>query len=95
MTIKLKVLVNPLAISATGVAGVVFAAPTGSDITGAKIGEFTGKSFEGTLENGEAVLKVAVADFGGTSLTISDTPVALVRNGTHSTQILPCTVISE
>jgi hypothetical protein len=91
----LKLLAHSSAQSATGVAGVVFQAPTGGAITGAEIGEFTGEAFEGTLEGGKAVLKVPVADFGGTSLTTSDTPVALVRNSTNTTGIVSCTVIEE
>lgn len=95
LTRKLKLLAHSGAQSDTGIAGVVFAAPSGSDITGAKIGEFTGKSFEGTLEGGEAVLKVPVSDFGGSALTTSDTPVALVRNSTDTTGLIAATVIEE
>lgn len=95
LTKKLKLKTTSSAASASSIAGVVFADPSGSDITGAKIGEFTGKAFESALEGGEAVLKVPVADFGGGSLTTSDTTVALVRNGTHTTGIVICTVIEE
>jgi hypothetical protein len=95
LTTKLKLLAHSSAASATGVAGVVYAAPTGGNISGARIGEFTGKSFLGPLESGQAVLKVDVADFGGNSLTTSDTPVALVRNSTNTTGIVSCTVIQE
>lgn len=92
---KLKVKVDSSAASASSVAGVVFAAPSGANITGAKIGEFTGKTFEASLESDWAVLKVPVADFGGTSLTTSDTPVALVRNTSNTSGIVSCTVIQE
>lgn len=95
LTKKLKVLVAPGAQGDSGVAGVVFNAPAGSDITGPKLGEFTGRTFEATLESGQAVLKVPVADFGALGLTTSDTPVALVRNSTDTTGIIPCTVIEE
>jgi hypothetical protein len=92
-TKKLKLKTTSNAASATSIQGAVFASSAG--IAGAKIGEFTGKTFEASLESGEAVLKVPVADFGGTSLTTSDTPVATVRNTTHSTGIISCTVIEE
>jgi hypothetical protein len=93
----LKLLTHADAQSKTGVAGVVFAAPSGSDLTGAKIGEFTAQAFEATLEGGEAVLLVPVADFGGGSLTTSDTPRVEVRYddaGTiKGTAIVPATVV--
>lgn len=92
----LKLLAHSSAASATSIAGVVFSAPTGGNITGTtRYGEFTGAAFEGTLESGQAVLKVAVADFGGSALTTSDTPVALVRNSTYTTGAVSCTVIEE
>lgn len=96
LTKKLKLLAHADAQGDSGVAGVVFDAPTGSNITGPnKIGEFTGKTFEASLEGGKAVLKVPVADFGGSALTTLDTPVALVRNATNTTGIISCTVIEE
>lgn len=95
-TKKLKVLVHSAAQSDSGVAGAVFEAPDGSDITGAKIGEFTGKTFESSLEGGLAVLKVPVADFGGSGLTTSDTPVVFLRNTTDGlSDIISATVIQE
>jgi hypothetical protein len=36
-----------------------------------------------------------VSAFGGGSLTVSDTPVALVRNATNTSGIVSCTVIEE
>lgn len=93
---KLKLLAHSSAASASSVAGVVFSAPTGGAITGTtRYGEFTGKTFEASLESGQAVLKVPVTDFGGAALTTSDTPVALVRNSTNTTGIVSCTVIEE
>jgi hypothetical protein len=93
----LKLLTHADAQSKTGVAGVVFAAPSGSDLTGDKIGEFTAQAFEATLEGGEAVLLVDVADFGGSALTTSDTPRVEIRYddaGTiKGTAIVPATVI--
>lgn len=92
---KLKLLLHPDAQGDGSIAGAVFATPSGGDITGAKIGEFTGKTFEATLESGQAVLKVPVADFGGGSLTTSDTPVAIVRNSTDTSGVIAGTVIEE
>lgn len=84
LTKKLKVLCHSSAASATGVKGAVFAVPTGTDLTGAKIGEFTGASFEASLEGGQAVLKVAASGFGGGSLTTSDTPVVVFEGTTDA-----------
>jgi hypothetical protein len=97
VTKKLKVLTHYSAAGATDIAGVVFAAPTGGNITGAKIGEFTGQQFLGAeeLESGQAVLEVDVTEFDGTSLTSSDTPVAVVRNATYTTGVVSCTVFEE
>ncbi len=96
LTKKLKLLAHADAQGDSGVAGAVWSAPAGSNITGpTKYGEFTGATFEAALEGGKAVLKVPVADFGGSALTTSDTPVALVRNATNTTGIISCTVIEE
>jgi hypothetical protein len=92
---KLKLLTHSSAASASGVSGIVFQYPTGGNVTGTEIGEFTGKTFEASLESGQAVLKVPVADFGGTSLTTSDTPVVLVRNSTNTTGVVTAQVIEE
>lgn len=92
---KLKLLAHSSAQGVSNIAGVVFEAPTGGAITGAKIGEFTSKAFDSSLESGKAVLKVPVADFGGSALTTSSTPVALVRNSTSTTGVVDCTVIEE
>lgn len=91
----LKVLVDPAAVAATNISGVVFAAPAGGEITGAKIGEFSGESVEADLEGGQAVLKVPVADFGGTGLLLTDTPVVLFRNTDYTTGLISATVINE
>ena len=89
----LKVLTHSSAAGASGVGGIVWASSAG--IAGSEIGEFTGKTFETELESGKAVLLVPVTDFGGSALTTSDTPVALVRNTTKTTGIVSCTVIEE
>lgn len=91
---KLKLKIDASAAGATGISGVVWAAQVGA-IAGAEIGEFTGQTFEAALEGGQAVLKVPVSAFGGGSLTVSDTPVALVRNATNTSGIVSCTVIEE
>lgn len=94
---KLKVLVHESAADAAGISGAVFEAPTEGDITGEKIGEFVDQQFESSaaLEDGKAVLKVPVSEFGGDSLTTSDTPVAVVRNAQFTTGAVSCTVIEE
>lgn len=91
---KLKLKIDASAAGATNISGVVWAAQVGA-IAGAEIGEFTGQTFEVALEGGQAVLKVPVSAFGGGSLTVSDTPDALVRNATNTSGIVSCTVIEE
>jgi len=91
----LKILMNGSAASTSGVQGIVFQVPTGGNLTGTKIGEFTNKTFEASLENNKAVLKVLTSDFGGGTLTVSDTPVALVKTSTKTSTIVSCTVIEE
>jgi hypothetical protein len=92
---KIKMLVHSSAQSDVDIAGVVFEAPSGGNITGPKIGEFTGAAFESSLEGGAAVLKVAVTEFGGAALTTSDTPVAMIKNASYQTGVVSCTVIEE
>lgn len=87
---KLKMLAHASAASATGIEGVVL-----NSTRDTVIGEFSGKSFEASLESGKAVLKIPVADFGGTSLTTSDTPLAQAKNTTKTTGLVSCTVIEE
>ena len=94
-TRKLKVLVHSSAASATGVRGVVFNPPSGGQLTGTEIGEFTGQTFEASLESGQAVLKVLTSAFGGDNLTTSDAPVVLVRNDTNTTGLINATIIEE
>jgi hypothetical protein len=96
---KLKVLVRPTAASASGVSGVVWQNGTGGEIAGAEIGEFTGAAFESATEgsgvNERAVLKVPVANFGGSALSVSDTVKVHARNSTHTTGIVSGTIIEE
>jgi ABC-type enterobactin transport system permease subunit len=91
----LRVEVEPAAAGATAVDGAVFNPPAGGDIVGSKIGEFTGQSFSAVLVSGKAVMTVPVAAFGGDALTITDTPVAFVRNGTFHSDMTPCTVVAS
>ena len=90
----LRLTAHESAAGVTDVAGVVFEAPT-SGLTGARLGEFTGATFEASLDGGLAVLKVPVADFGGTSLTVSDTPVAALQHPVLGTGLVSCTVVTE
>ncbi len=92
--LNLKGLVHPSAQGVTSVSGVVFNAPSGGDITGTKIGEFTGEAFESALEGGQAVILVPVGSFGGEALSTSSTPVALFRTSTSTTGIVSCTVVA-
>ncbi len=85
--------VHPDAIGTSSVAGVVFAAPTGADITGAKVGEFTGGTFVDA--SGVAELKVSCASFGGTSLLTSDTPAVYLQTATYNTPVFSTTVVDE
>ncbi len=89
----LRVSLHESASGATGFSGVVFQAPSGSDITGAKIGEFTGQSFQSTLVNGLAVLDAPLDSFGGEALAVTDTPVVLVRNEFDTSGIVTASVI--
>lgn len=92
---KIKILVDASAASETSVRGVVFTFPAGSDIVGTKIGEFSGKTFDAALFEGEAQLLVHCVDFGGGSLGYGDDPVVLVRNSTYTSGIIPATLTEE
>ena len=48
-----------------------------------------------TLEYGEAVLKVPVADFGGDSLAVGDDPVVVIKGATIGTSLFVGEVIEE
>jgi hypothetical protein len=89
----LRVYLHDSAAGATGIAGAVFLAPAGADITGTKVGEFTGLSFETALENNLAVLKVPLSSFNGQFLTLADTPVVVVRNGFDTSGIVTASII--
>jgi len=89
----IRVAADAAAAGVTGVSGAVFEVPSGSDITGTKIGEFTARSFEATLESGQAVMYVPLAAFGGDGLLLTDTPVVFARNANFHTDVTPCTVV--
>jgi len=92
-----KILADNSAVSATGVEVVVFNAPSGSNyITGTtRYGSAASKSFEGTLESGNAVLKVLASDVGCDGLAASTTVAALARNTTYTTGMVSATIIEE
>ena len=92
---KVKALLHPDAQSDTGVDGIVFAAPTGSDLTGAKLGEIVDAAFSATLESGAAVLKVNAADCGASGLSVGASPRVYLQNGTDHGVLVTATVIEE
>lgn len=81
-TTYLKLLAEASAASAASIEGVVLNATRDT-----VIGEFTGQAFEASLEGGEAVLLIDVADItpNGSTLTTSDTPLVFAYNATGST----------
>ena len=76
-----KLLVEASAASEASVEGVVLNATRDT-----VIGEFSGQTFEASLEGGEAVLLIDVADISpdGSTLTTSDTPIVFAYNATNS-----------
>ena len=97
LTKYLKLLADSSAASATSVDVIAFSAPSGSNyITGTtRYGSATGKSFEATLESGNAVLKIPAADVGCSGLAASATVAALARNSTYTTGMVEATIIEE
>jgi hypothetical protein len=91
-TKKLKLLVHPSAAAETGVEGWVLN-PAGTSL----YGTFTGAEFAAGTgdDDGYAVLLVDVADFGGSALTTSDAPLAVVRNTDDGTTMITGSVIEE
>lgn len=77
----LKLLADASAASAASIEGVVLNAARDT-----VIGEFSGQAFEASLEGGEAVLLIDVADItpDGSTLTTSDTPIVFAYNATES-----------
>lgn len=92
-----KILADNSAASATGVEVVVFNAPSGSNYVAGttRYGSAASKSFEGTLESGNAVLKVLASDVGCDGLAASTTVAALARNTTYTTGMVSATIIEE
>lgn len=87
-TLKLKVLVDASAKGATGVSGIVFEEPAPGTIAGPEIGEFTDQAFEDELEDGKAVIKIPVTEFGGDMLSTEDAVAVCLRDDTHTTGII-------
>lgn len=92
-----KLLADSSAASATGIEVVVFNAPSGSNyVTGTtRYGSAASKSFEASLESGNAVLKVLASDVGCDGLAASTTVAALARNTTYTTGMVEATIIEE
>ncbi len=80
-TTYVKLLAEASAASAASIEGVVL-----NSTRDTVIGEFTGQTFEASLEGGEAVLLIDVADItpNGSTLTTSDTPIVFAYNATDS-----------
>lgn len=87
-----KLLAPAAAASAASIEGVVLNAARDT-----VIGEFTGQTFESSLESGYAVLKIIAANVSpnGNTLTTSDTPLVVAYNSTYSTDLASATVIEE
>lgn len=84
--------IDSSSIGETGVAGIVWEAPSGGDIVGAKVAEFTGKTIVDT--SGDGGLRVSVAELGG-SLAPGDAPRVYLRGATKDTPIFSATVVDE
>jgi hypothetical protein len=91
-TLYLKLLAHSSAASATGVEGVVL-----NSTRDAVIGEFTGQAFEASLESGDAVLLIDVADItpDGPTLATTDTPLVAAYNSTDGTVGLGSATVIE
>ena len=93
LTRRLKILnIDASSIGETSVAGVVWAAPSGADIVGAKIAEFTGKTIADV--GGEGALYIPVSEIGGT-LVPGDSPRVYLRGATEDTPIFTASVADE
>lgn len=84
--------IDSSSIGETGVAGIVWEAPSGGDIVGAKVAEFTGKTIVDT--SGDGGLRISVAELGGT-LAPGDAPRVYLRGSTKDTPIFSATVADE
>ena len=87
----LKLLAHASAASAASIEGVVL-----NSTRDTVIGEFSGQAFDATLAAaGEAVLYIPCADISpdGSTLTTSDTPLAVAYNATYTTPLVSTTVI--
>lgn len=89
-----RIAIHGSALGAT-VEGVIWSNPGDVGIVGRELTQFAGFTSEAELDgDGKAVFLVPVSLVDET-MTTADTPVALVRDGTHTTGIVACTVIEE
>lgn len=99
LTKKVKLLAHSSAATVTtGVSGVVFNAPGGTEIVGSKLAEFTAQGFAAGsgADAGYAVLKVAETDLGGATLpAVGSSLRVYAKTSTNFTPIWTATVIEE
>lgn len=95
---SLKLLLHPSAVGLSGISGVVYQAPTGNNMSGDRVGEFTGASFELVTEGGgddeRAVLLVPTSNFNGGSLPVGTNVVVEVKSATHTSRLTPAVIIT-
>jgi hypothetical protein len=88
-TAKLKLLLHPDAVGLTDIEGTVL-----SQDKLTVIGSFTGQAFSGTLEAGQAVLLVDVAEFDGHLLTPGDSVWVYVDNTTFESGLVLSPIVA-
>jgi len=88
-----ELVVTGSAVGEGNVAGAVFEYSDG--VTGAKIGEFTGGSFVAGsgATAGLAVMRIPVADFGGSALVADDPLIIIAENATFTTGAADAVVV--
>lgn len=94
LTRKLKAVIQSTAVGDTGIAGVVFAAPSGSDIVGARLGEFTGAA--AVADDSDAAVKVTLVSItGAEALAPGDSPRVYLQSATKNSPVLTATIVDE
>lgn len=94
LTRKIKAVLHSSAVGDTGIAGVVFEAPAGADLTGARLGEFTGMT--GVSDGSDAAVKIPIASVAGAAaLAPGDTPVVYLQSATKNSPLISATVVDE